>query len=189
MANVKWDMVLAPDQRAFPIVRSKVLDLPETVGRFPEMLDRMFPSANHSLKTWGRTPGADLALDPHWIGVRKGGPLHTDKGYPRFTHQIVVNVDPGFVVRGLNKQELPVARGAYFVLDTHSPHQLWTAQTGPAAPQWYLALSVDTRRDTVTDADIIALLLRYGQGFTFTDADAQYADKKGGQKVGGQGQA
>lgn len=186
MANVTWDMTLSADQRGQPVLRHRQLALPDTIGRFPEMLETMFPSTKHSLKTWGRTPGADLAMDPHWIGVRSGGPLHTDKAYPRFTHQIVVNADPGFVVRGLHKIGVPVQRGTFFVLDTHSPHQLY-AESGH--PTWYLALSVDTRTDTVLDKDIIALLLQYGASFVFTDADAKFGGMVGGQKTGGSRQA
>lgn len=179
MASVKWDMVLGKDQLPNPVVRSKVIDLPDTIGRYPEMLETMFPSNNHSLKTWGRTPGV-TEMDPHWIGVRKPTPLHTDKAYPRWTHQIMVNVDAGFVLRGLNKVELPLQRGTYFVLDTHSPHQLWAESK---VPQWYLALSVDTKQDEVPDKEIITLLLDYGHRFVFSDADRAAAGKSGGQRL------
>jgi len=178
---VKWDMVLGRDQLPNPVIRSKMIDLPETIGRYPQMLETMFPSNNHSLKTWGRTPGV-TEMDPHWIGVRKGTPLHTDKAYPRITHQIMVNVDPGFVLRGLNKDEMPLARGLFFVLDTHSPHQLYAPAAGP---QWYLALSVDTKQDDVPDGEIVKLLLDYGHRFVFSDADAASASKAGGQRLAG----
>ena len=180
MAGFKWDAPLSADQRPNPVMRSQMVALPGTLGRYPEMLETMFPSSNHSLKTWGRTTGV-VDRDPHWIGVRKGTPLHTDKAYPRVTHQIMVNVDPGFVLRGVDKVELPLRRGLYFVLDTHSPHQLWATY---GSPQWYLALSVDTFTDEEPDDRMVDLLLGYAAQFSFSDADAASAGRAGGQISG-----
>lgn len=162
--NVKWDHILAKDQRPNPVLLSRLIVLPDSIGTFPAMLSAMFPSNNHSLKTWGRTAGLKKH-DPHWIGVRKATPIHTDPAYPRYTHQIMVNVDAGFSLRGLNKEELPLQRGTFFIVDTHSPHQLYASS---GKPQWYLALSWDA--DEVQDADlIISKLLAYGASFEFSE--------------------
>jgi hypothetical protein len=164
--NVKWDHVLSADQIGNPILLSRLLVLPESIGTFPAMLSAMFPSNNHSLKTWGRTAGVKKH-DPHWIGVRKQTPLHRDPAYPRYSHQIIVSVDPGFVVRGLNKETLSLQRGTFFIVDTHSPHQLYAAV---GKPYWYLALSWDA--DEPQDADtVIAALLSYGSSFEFSYED------------------
>ena len=166
MATFKWNTPLS-HQRSQPVLRYRDISLPDSIGLYPEMLEQMFPSANHSLKTWGRTPGVK-ENDPHWIGVRKQTPLHTDKAYPRYTHQIMVNVDPGFCLRGVSLAEIQLKRGRYFVLDTHSPHQLFAGGDYPA-PQWYLALSLDTFVDDAPDADVIHALLGYAATFKFDD--------------------
>ena len=161
--NVKWDTPLRADQRANPVIASRTILLPDSIGAFPDMLTRMFPSDNHSLKTWGRTEGV-RKHDPHWIGVRKQTPLHVDPAYPRYSHQIMVTVDPGFVLRGWDKKESPLRRGVFFVLDTHSPHQLYAAS---GKPHWYLALSWDAD-EPQDDATVIAALIAYGSSFTAT---------------------
>ena len=160
--NVRWDGNLSKDQVANPILLSGSVSMPDSIGLFPVMLSSMFPSANHSLKTWGRAEGAKKH-DPHWIGVRKPTPLHTDPRYPRYSHQIMVNVDAGFVLRGRDKVELILQRGTFFIIDTHSPHQLH-ASTGK--PEWYLALSWDA--DEPQDHNVvIASLLAYGSSFVY----------------------
>ena len=167
--NVRWDYSLSKDQVANPIVLSRLVTMPNSVGLFPAMLSSMFPSANHSLKTWGRVEGL-RKHDPHWIGVRKATPLHTDPRYPRYSHQIMVNVDAGFALRGLDKVELRLQRGTFFIIDTHSPHQL---HASAGKPEWYLALSWDA--DEPQDYDVvIASLLAYGSSFEYGVAEQRF---------------
>lgn len=156
--NVSWQAPLKPDQRSNPVLVSRYLAPLPVVIRAAE-LAQLFPGDSHQLKTWGRTPGT-LRLDPHWIGVRYATPLHIDPKYPRYTHHLIVHASPGFVLRGHDKVETAVVPGAYLVVDTHSPHQLFAqAKTS----KWYLAVSLDA--DAVLDHDqILPVLAAYVLG-------------------------
>ncbi len=103
-----------------------------------EYLAQFFKRKSYTLKTWGRS--RTLVHDPHWIGVFKQSPMHTDPGYPRFTHHLIVRVD-NFCLCGHGVIETPLSRGLYVVLDTHSPHQLKAMDD---AAKWYVAFSIDS---------------------------------------------
>jgi hypothetical protein len=161
--NVSWDIELRADQLANPIVTCRDLGTMEDVG-IPQtsVLESIFPGTGHQLKTWGRTPGI-LEMDPHWIGVRKATPLHTDPSYPRYSHQIILRAD-GLFLRGHNKIETPIHRGVFFVLDSHSPHQLCVKKRLPGMPPpWYVAVSLDTYDAGVTPEISIPMLLKYAR--------------------------
>ena len=138
--NWSWSKPLSDGMTSNPVLYMQNVDLDDDV-LWPsnEGLARIFPTEKHLLKTWNRTEGVK-ALDPHWIGVRQQTPLHYDPAYPRFTHHLLLRVD-GFVLRGISKVETPkLGRGAYLVLDTHSPHQLFAKSKSDI---WYVAASID----------------------------------------------
>jgi hypothetical protein len=137
-----------------------------------EQLEQVFPSRKHSLKTWGRAGESTiqdfrkknrvLEHDPHWIGVRKQTPLHTDPSYPRFSHHLIVKVDD-FYLQGMNRVEVPIHRGMFYILDGHSPHQL-TAYS--KASEWYLAISVDAKEPLPPDL-VIESIRQYAETAPF----------------------
>ena len=137
----RWDKPLESDQRPNPIIRTGRVGLEGIHEPTPEELAKIFTTGKHSLQTWGRKPGVKRGAEPHWIGVFKPGPLHTDRAYPRMTHHLVLKVDPGFFIRGHNREETPLERGTILCLDTHSPHQIQTSVKGAS---WYVAVSVDS---------------------------------------------
>jgi hypothetical protein len=162
MADVSWDDPLLPDQRANPVVYSAYVELPPSV-RVPtnDQLEKIFVTKGYKLQTWGRSKAADgkyvKTNDPHWIGVRNGTPLHTDRSYPRYSHHLKVRVDSGIVVRGKNKEELQLKRGVFYILDTHSPHQVLHKNKDGV---WNVAVSIDS--DTILEpADCISRSIIY----------------------------
>ena len=138
--NWPWAKPLTPNMIPNPVLYMQNVPMGDDVcWPSDESLAEIFPTPSHSLKTWNRTEGVK-ELDPHWIGVRKQTPLHYDPAYPRYTHHLLVRVD-GFVLRGINQVETPrLGRGAYLVLDTHSPHQLFAKNK---TDMWYVAASSD----------------------------------------------
>lgn len=151
MADVKWDAILKEGQRSNPAVFHTKIDMPDEII-IPTDFDLMqafgvekFGSAKR-LKTWGRKEENGkvvLTDDPHWIAVRNGTPLHVDPKYPRYSHQLKIRVDPGTFVRGLDKQELELTRGVFYILDTHSPHQVFLKHKHDA---WNVSISIDSHR-------------------------------------------
>lgn len=135
--NLKWDYVLKNGQLSNPIlyVESTVKDINFTFNE--EEIKTVMNGKGHQLKTWGGSPSTSA---PHWIGVRKQTPLHTDPRYPRYTHHLVVYVD-NFCLRGLDKEETPVFKNQYIVIDTHSPHQLLALGKNEG---YYIAASMDS---------------------------------------------
>lgn len=127
------------------MVHHEQVDLPGSlVLPTDEMLAKVFPRAGFSLQTWGRTQalegGVKLACDPHWIAVRGGTTLHLDPKYPRYSHHLKVRVDPDIICRGMDKTELKLVRGTFYILDAGSPHQV--VCRGPG--KWNVAVSVDS---------------------------------------------
>ncbi|NBQ17948.1 hypothetical protein EBU24_06550 [bacterium] len=140
--NVKWDITLRADQLPNPIIEHSIELLPSNlINPSVEDLKKVFNTGKQSLKTWGRTSGVINGTEPHWIGVFKQTPLHTDPAYPRYTHHLILKAD-AFVLRGHNKIELPIFRGTYILLDTHSPHQLFALNKDAC---WYFAVSMDSK--------------------------------------------
>lgn len=159
--NVKWDIELKPHQLRNPVMYWQMVDLPEDM-LIPceDDLRKIFTTNQQSLKTWGRTSGQINGTEPHWIGVHKQTPLHMDPAYPRYTHHLLLKVD-GFSLRGVDKVELPLQRGIYVQIDTHSPHQLYAKEDKAL---WYLAVSMDSKTP-VSKGYAIPNLIRYAQKY------------------------
>lgn len=144
--DLKWDVELGPDQRACPVVYACTIPLPSSV-LYPsdDELEQIFKTKAFVLQTWARSTDAEgktiLTDDPHWIAVRGSTPLHFDPKYPRYSHHLKVRVDPNIVCRGLDKRELPLSRGLFYCLDTHSPHQVLSKDKGI---RWNVACSIDS---------------------------------------------
>lgn len=157
--DVAWTYELRGDQRANPVVHSEIVSLPDGfVCPTDEELLRVFRPKGHQLVTWGRTPGVRVN-DPHWIGVRGTTPLHIDPGYPRYSHQLKVRVDPGIYAQGISREAIRLRRGLYYVLDTHSPHQVFRENRG--AGMYNISLSID-HDDVLPAGETIERLLAYG---------------------------
>jgi hypothetical protein len=160
--NIKRDYVLKDWQRASPFVW---LEKPAGVRAFSpllalELLAAKFgPDQGHRLQTWQRN---EVDPDgPHLIGVRGGGPMHTDPRYPRYTHQLVLYND-GIGVWGWSKEVgVALTPGHVFCVDTHSPHQVIPdARAGRG--KHYLAASLD-RKEPAPLAEVLPLLAAFAQ--------------------------
>ena len=170
--DVKWSYQLKEHQKANPVVASVELALePDVVLPNELQLRQVFGVESfgkaHRLKTWGRKIDNEgkqvLENDPHWIAVRNGTPLHYDVIYPRFSHHLKVRVDFGTFVRGMDKQELELKRGVFYILDTHSPHQVFLKHKIDA---WNVAVSIDS--DTVLPVEeTIARCIDYARTHDF----------------------
>jgi len=127
--DLKWDYILKPEQRDNPVVFSKYINLSKNI-LIPtdEQLSKIFITKNYILQTWCRAKDRNgktiLTNSPHWIAVRGHTALHIDPRYPRYSHHLKIRVDKNISVRGLNKKELKLERGTFYILDTHSPHQV-----------------------------------------------------------------
>lgn len=136
--------------------------LPGVLVASSARLAEIFPGDGHQLKTWGRA-GDQLENDPHWIGVRKGTPLHVDPKYPRYSHQIIIRAD-GMYLRGIDRVETAIRRGTFVILDTHSPHQLCVRKRAPGMPApWYVAVSLDTYLSDLSPNESIPRLMEYAK--------------------------
>ena len=159
--DVGWNYKLEGDQTNNPVVMVENLGINDSnlgliMGwvHFPtdaDMLkvfktDKFKPKAGR-LKAWGR--GRDKynkiiqENDPHWIAVRNSTPLHIDPPYPRYSHQFKVRWDKGMRLRGLDKVEITLGRGFFYILDTHSPHQIINVGNDGG---WNVALSFDSHK-------------------------------------------
>lgn len=106
------------------------------------MFAQFGPGRGSRLQTWAREEQDPDG--PHWIGVRHGIKLHTDPGYRRYTHQLVVHND-GWRLAGLDERlDEPLAAGTAFCCDTHSPHQL-LPDPRLGRGLYYLAVSMDAK--------------------------------------------
>ena len=160
MANLKWDHQLTGDQRANPVVETTFVELGgDVIYPTEQHLARVFQTDGFKLQTWGRRKDSDgktvLTNDPHWIAVKRGTPLHYDPKYPRYSHHLKIRVDDGIFVRGLDQVELELKRGTYYVLDAHSPHQVFHKNK---FGQWNVAASIDSHEVIPQDEAVQTLL-------------------------------
>lgn len=146
--DLTWDYELKGGQRANPVVYTEFINLDKEKVFYPKEnnIFKVFKTDGFKLQTWGRTPNK-LENDPHYIGVRKTTPLHIDPRYPRYSHHLKLRVDLGIGCRGLDKTELMFKRGTFYILDTHSPHQVFIhPQYKKFDPQWNIAVSIDSHK-------------------------------------------
>jgi len=136
--NVKWDVKLKDWQNSNPVLYYETNAYPNKFDFNEADFNSVLDGKGHQLKTWG---GAESTGDPHWIGVRKATPLHTDPRYPRYSWQLVLKVD-NFGLRGVDKDELHLEDNMLVLLDTHSPHQLFSRSKDA---MYYLACSMDSK--------------------------------------------
>ena len=138
-----------------PVVDHKFLELPDKFCN-PSNDELNAVMKNRNIKTWGRAKGHFQGLDPHWICLafhkRRDAPLHTDFNYPRYSHHFKIRVDDGIECGGLpedypqfpqgeKRKTLKMKRGLWYILDTHSPHQVYTTNDTAI---WNLAISIDS---------------------------------------------
>ena len=163
--DVSWKYELKEGQSANPVVFAKQVDLPDGFI-FPteQKLLKVFKTNAFKpkvgrLKAWGRArdkQGKVIYEDnPHWIAVRNGTPLHLDPPYPRYSHHLKARADEGMFVRGLDKVELKLTRGTFYILDTHSPHQVFNKSP---VDGWNIAVSIDSYEQWEPDKAIEACL-------------------------------
>ena len=163
--DVGWNYEIKDDQRTNPVVFAQQVNLPDDII-FPteDMLKKVFKTEKFKeragrLKTWGRLKGSDGKIaykdSPHWIAVRNGTPLHLDPPYPRYSHHLKIRVDDGMFVRGLDKIEMQLHTGTFYILDTHSPHQVFSKNQFDS---WNVAISIDSDNEWAPDKAIQACL-------------------------------
>lgn len=185
--NLKWNHTLTGDQLADPVVHAETVDLPPlaicpTDEDMVTVADRLGVK-KIGLQTWGRAVDAAgktiLTGDPHWIAVQGSTPLHYDPRYPRYSHHLKVRVDDFTYVRGLAKTVWKLHRGLFYILDTHSPHQVFKAQRGGdwrTKPSWNIAASIDSH-EVLHPAEIIPRLV----GFILAEPFLPNGDKPVGE--------
>jgi hypothetical protein len=145
-----------------PVVKYKYLSFPKSVVN-PTDEQMNITMKGRNIKTWGRIKKEHEGLDPHWICLgfkkRRSAPLHTDPLYPRYSHHLKIRVDDGIICGGIpedypqfpegrKRATLDMTRGLWYVLDTHSPHQVYTTNDSAL---WNLAVSIDSH--TVLNMD------------------------------------
>jgi len=146
MATADWNTPLRADQNDNPVMFSAIVDLQSSIIPPPSWeLEKIFKTKSYKLQTWGRAKNKDgkdiKENNPHWIALRASTPLHTDPAYPRYSHHLKIKVDDGISVRGINKKQLLLKRGIFYILDTHSPHQVVNENGG-----WNIAVSIDCKK-------------------------------------------
>ena len=162
--DIKWNSVLKPFQKANPVVFSKVYTLENSIIEpSNEVMKLIFPKGE-TLKTWGRSKKDGktvLKNDPHYIACSKDTPLHYDPKYPRYSHHLKIRVDDEIYVRGHDKVEMKLQRGLFYILDTHSPHQIFQKNqlVADGSTSWNVACSVDS--DDILDTSIIPRMMNY----------------------------
>lgn len=159
--------VLSGDERRDPILWRGRKPIPSLLRMMTtdQELTKVFGDLKTTTKRlglWGHD--ADKV---HFIAVRNGLPLHNDKGYARYSHQLMIR-NNGYGIQGIQpipeaQAEPPYGPGSFFCLDTWSPHRV------PRDPRleedgkrgtWYIALVYDTD-EPLTMADAWPHLANY----------------------------
>ena len=146
-----------PHMAANPVVYQESVNLSGSF--FPTILDmqhHFVTGKKKNIKTWGEARKEGV---PHWIALsfqyRKVQPMHIDSNYPRYTHHLKVRCDDGIIVRGASQEPTSMYTGLFYILDTHSPHQVMSTNKYAI---WNVAVSIDS--DKVLDASYAIDLAR-----------------------------
>ena len=167
MSNQSFDVPLKPFQIGNPVVAYTEIELSDAyICPDNKTMDNLFPVKNQSLRTWGRSVGQHKGMDPHWMRIKRGTPLHTDPLYERYSHHLVLKAE-GYGLRGHDKVEKKIKRGTVYVLDVHSPHQVTYHDENNL---WYLSVSMDSNQ--ILDWDVsIPVLCEYALTAEFIKTD------------------
>ena len=120
------DRELRIDQSANPIVwcthPRTTEDLPEVTDADIDTMFGDFGATSRRIITYGHVVPKDKH-SAHFLATRRGLKMHTDPGYVRFTHHLVLRND-GLGITGLSATvRYPTfERGALYCLDSWSPH-------------------------------------------------------------------
>jgi len=167
MADQKFSVPLKNFQISNPVVAMTELELSDMyINPSNEMLENLFPiKGKQSLRTWGRSKGEHANLDPHWMRIKRGTPLHTDPLYKRYSHHFVLKGE-SYGLRGHDKKETKIGRGTVYVLDVHSPHQVTYHDEDNI---WYISVSLD--HETILPFEqVIPILINYALTEPFVKA-------------------
>lgn len=176
--DVKWDYQLKQDQRSNPVIYKTLVDLDENFMKITrEMVDNIFLyTKSQSLKTWGYSERSKD--DPHFIGVKGSTTLHTDPRYSRYTHQLKIYVDGDFYTWGLNKEKTYLKRGLFYILDTHSPHQV----VSESKDTYNISISMD-KNDIIHPNEALNIIMNWGMKADFMDTTRSGVGAVGGKKI------
>ena len=161
MPDWKYGTPLRKGMVGDPVLHYEMVDL-DVLG-VPEPTDaemeQIFVKKASKVRTWNRrhTPqGVALKVnDPHWLAVKKGVQCHIDTGFPRYSHQLKVRVDPNTFITGNDEIQYPLVRGLYYILDAHSPHEVLA--TG-ADSFWNVTAAIDHNIQLNPDTTLKRLL-------------------------------
>jgi hypothetical protein len=168
-----WNMdePLRPGMSGNPVIYVTDVDLDALGVPTPTdtELDAIFDTPGASLKTWNREKDdagkVKKINDPHWLCVKKGIKMHIDTGFPRYSHQLKVRVDPATYVRGVDGTETMLRRGMFYILDTHSPHEVLHKAKDS---RWNVTASID--HNIVLNAEsTIKRLIEYAKTTSIMD--------------------
>jgi hypothetical protein len=177
--TVSQDFTLTDDQRRDPVVW--IEQAPEEVFPLIAALDLSDEAMHRYLGTGGARGLKSFGHDKdgvHFLLTRAGTTLHTDKGYARYSHQLVLRND-GNRLRGLERYDNPRAHpplvpGTMYALDTHSPHQ-GTADRRFAVRRTGMKAVLAADRDTLLNAaqvwELFSPWLHEGRQFADVDYD------------------
>lgn len=146
-----------------PVLLCKEVDLGDLWTPNEEELVRIFgDKKSNYLKSWGRVGKKTNEMDAHYLGAKMGVKLHTDPGFLRYTHQIMIHVDE-FELHGVNKVPTNLYRGTYFLVDTWSPHAVVARADAKSTPEYYVAASCDSKMPRDLD-EVLPRLLKFIAG-------------------------
>jgi|21_taG_2_1085346.scaffolds.fasta_scaffold20511_3 hypothetical protein len=163
--DIKWDATLKDYQRSNPVVYSQDYILPHTIIEPSDAVLNEIFKKGETLKTWGRSKKDGKTVvrnDPHFIACSKNTPLHVDPRYPRYSHHLKIRVDSEIYARGIDKVAMKLNRGTFYILDTHSPHQIFqNKEVSTDRTSWNVACSLDS--DDILDTSIVPRMMKYLQ--------------------------
>lgn len=151
--------VLATEQRSHPVVDRISVEPIACEWLTTDMVQSIFGTKQKGLKMW-----SGKGRQPHWLATRNGINLHTDPGYDRYAVQMVIKND-GWRMTGYDKSLVTdLMAGDVYVLDTHSPHELFRGEQSEG--RFFVAVGFDVSE--IKDGflqEAAVVLSKFARGF------------------------
>lgn len=167
MVAWKEGATLRIDQAARPILWERRLDvdLPSVSDEDLAAIMGDGGSRSRRIVTFGHTVPNDRAA-PHFLLTRAGTPLHTDPAYVRFTHHVVLR-NEGMGIRGLSGAftEEPLSRGAFYCLDSWSPHEVAPDERLPQVGLYKCQMAVDSPEPLTPEEALLRMTPMFDRPF------------------------
>lgn len=158
-----------PEELICPTNEQLAIALAPDLGSVPNRLE--FGPEVGCISMWGASvdksnyfkPSAIKSNEPHWLATVNGIEMHDDLNMPKYVYCLKIRVDAGNYVKGKDGTELKLERGTFYILDCHTPHEIFIKpeEVDGDDASYNVSIVIDTN-DIIDPQEAIRICIDWG---------------------------